>query len=47
MVNAAALITLHGSPLQERFQGVNREAMKKKLEKKPEIMEALEPSWPP
>jgi hypothetical protein len=47
MVNAAALITLYGSPIQQQFQVVNREAMMKKLEKKPEIMEALEPKWPP
>ena len=26
---------------------INREAMRKKLEKKPGIMEALEPTWPP
>lgn len=47
MVNAAALITLQGSPLQQNFQKINREAMAKKLAKKPEIMEALEPKWPP
>lgn len=47
LVNAAALVTLHGSPIQREFQNVNREAMAKKLAKKPEIMEALEPKWPP
>ncbi|KAG9665052.1 FAD/NAD(P)-binding domain-containing protein, partial [Aureobasidium melanogenum] len=47
MVNAAALVTLHGSPLQQNFQAINREAMANKLAKKPEIMRVLEPSWPP
>jgi len=47
MVNAAALVTLNGSPLQQQFQKINREAMAKKLAKKPEIMTALEPHWPP
>src|SRR5258706_9574275 len=47
IVNAAALITLQGSPIQQKFMQINREAMTKKLEKKPEIMEALEPKWPP
>ncbi|OQU93638.1 hypothetical protein CLAIMM_00120 [Cladophialophora immunda] len=46
-VNGAALITIFGTPTQKEFQLINHEAMKKKLEKKPEIMEALEPSWPP
>ena len=46
-VNGAALITIFGTPTQQQFQIINREAMKKKLEKKPEIMEALEPKWPP
>lgn len=46
-VNGAALITIFGTPTQKEFQLVNHEAMRKKLAKKPEIMEALEPSWPP
>jgi len=33
--------------MQKDFMVINREAMAKKLEKKPEIMEALEPNWPP
>ncbi|OAG37828.1 hypothetical protein AYO21_07934 [Fonsecaea monophora] len=47
MVNAAALITLHDSPVQKEFMTINREAMANKLAKKPHIMEALEPNWPP
>ncbi|KIW17966.1 hypothetical protein PV08_05161 [Exophiala spinifera] len=47
MVNAAALVTLFGTSAQKQFKEVNREAMRKKLEKKPEVMEALEPNWPP
>jgi cation diffusion facilitator CzcD-associated flavoprotein CzcO len=46
-VNGAALITIFGTSLQKEFQSINQAAMKKKLEKKPEIMEAMEPSWPP
>jgi hypothetical protein len=47
LVNSAALITLYGSPLQKHFTAINRAAMVEKLERKPEIMEALEPDWPP
>lgn len=47
MVNAAALVTLQGSPIQQNFQAINRKAMADKLAKKPEIMRVLEPSWPP
>ncbi|KAF2494389.1 cyclohexanone monooxygenase [Lophium mytilinum] len=47
MVNEASLITLFGTPSQKEFQIINREAMAKKLEKKPEIMAALEPAFPP
>ncbi|KAJ5924897.1 hypothetical protein N7454_007536 [Penicillium verhagenii] len=46
-VNGAALITLFGSAPQQDFQKINHDAMKEKLSKKPEIMEALEPAWPP
>lgn len=46
-VNGAALITIFGTSLQKEFQSINQAAMKKKLEKKPEIMEAMEPAWPP
>ncbi|KAL6231968.1 hypothetical protein BDW75DRAFT_247546 [Aspergillus navahoensis] len=46
-VNGAALITIFGSPTQKDFQKINHDAMRKKLAKKPEIMEALEPKWPP
>jgi hypothetical protein len=47
IVNSAALVTLYGTPIQKEFMEVNREAMRKKLEKKPEVMEALQPDWPP
>lgn len=47
LVNGAALITIFGTPTQNEFKLINQEAMRKKLEKKPEIMEALEPNWPP
>lgn len=46
-VNTSALITIFGTPNQKEFQLVNQEAMRKKLESKPDIMNALEPSWPP
>lgn len=46
-VNTSALITIFGTPNQQEFHLVNQEAMRKKLEKKPEIMEALQPDWPP
>lgn len=46
-VNEASTITFYGTPQQQAFQRINREAMAKKLEKKPHIMEALEPSFPP
>ena len=46
-VNGAALITVFGTPTQNEFKLINQEAMRKKLLKKPEIMEALEPNWPP
>jgi hypothetical protein len=46
-VNGSALITVFGTPTQNEFKLINQEAMRKKLEKKPEIMEALEPNWPP
>ncbi|GAB7356257.1 hypothetical protein MBLNU459_g7069t2 [Dothideomycetes sp. NU459] len=46
-VNEASLITIFGTPSQQNFQLINRDAMSKKLAKKPEIMEALEPSFPP
>lgn len=47
LVNAAASVTILDTPDQTRFFQINREAMAKKLAKKPEIMEALEPNWPP
>lgn len=46
-VNGAALITLFGSTTQQNFQKINQDAMREKLAKKPEIMEAMEPKWPP
>lgn len=46
-VNEASLITIFGTPSQQNFQLINREAMSMKLAKKPEIMKALEPSFPP
>lgn len=47
VVNEASLITIFGTPSQQEFQIINRDAMAKKLDKKPEIMKALEPSFPP
>jgi cation diffusion facilitator CzcD-associated flavoprotein CzcO len=46
-VNGAALITIFGSTTQKDFQKTNHDAMRRKLEKRPDIMEALEPKWPP
>lgn len=46
-VNEASLITIFGTETQQAFQLINREAMAKKLAKKPEIMKALEPTFPP
>lgn len=46
-VNEASLITIFGTETQKSFQLINRDAMAKKLAKKPEIMEALEPTFPP
>ncbi|KAI9743683.1 MAG: hypothetical protein M1818_002999 [Claussenomyces sp. TS43310] len=46
-VNESSLITIFGTQTQQDFQVINHDAMKKKLEKKPEIMAALEPSFPP
>jgi hypothetical protein len=46
-VNEASLITIFGTETQKNFQLINRDAMAKKLEKKPEIMKALEPNFPP
>ena len=46
-VNEASTITLFGTEPQQKFMTINREAMAKKLVKKPEIMKALEPSFPP
>jgi len=47
LVNAAADITVLDTSAQKEFFTINREAMAKKLAKKPEVMDALEPSWPP
>ncbi|KAJ5772709.1 hypothetical protein N7520_003238 [Penicillium odoratum] len=44
-VNGAALITIFSTETQQGFQQMNQEAMRNKLEKKPEIMEALDPKW--
>src|ERR1700761_5836671 len=46
-VNEASLITIFGTETQKNFQLINRETMAKKLAKKPEIMKALEPNFPP
>ena len=46
-VNEASLITIFGTETQQAFQLINREAMRKKLAKKPQIMKALEPTFPP
>lgn len=46
-VNEASTITLFGTEPQQKFMAINKEAMAKKLAKKPEIMKALEPSFPP
>jgi len=40
-------VTIFGTPFQQQFAAINKEAMAKKLEKKPEIMKAMEPQWPP